>query len=368
MVRKIAGPRAKSATALARETGIAQPTLSRWLREAGGVPDVDAREPEETPARRPQDWTLEEVLAAVLEASRLSGEELGAFLRRKGIHQAHLDEWRARIAAAVKEEAKFGVRSSDARRIQGLERELRRKGQALAEAAALLVLQDKSASSWGKGTRAPPRGATGDPGSRRRGRPGGRAPRARLRGRGDLRPYAPAVGAAGLRGGLPRGSPPPACRQTGVPGHKLSEAERRRIVATANAPEHEDLSPKQIVPRLAGPGVDRAPESSFYRLLRAENLLAHSDRSRPPPPRPKEPVATGPDEVWAWDITYMPAAVRGTFFYLHLVEDMGSRKIVGWSVEDAEPMEHGARLLEEAAKPRAWSETGWSCTRTTADP
>jgi hypothetical protein len=76
MVRKLTRPRAERATALARETGIAQPILSRWLREAGGVMDVDARELEKTPARRPQDWTLEEVLVAVLEASRLSGEEL----------------------------------------------------------------------------------------------------------------------------------------------------------------------------------------------------------------------------------------------------------------------------------------------------
>jgi len=90
-VRKMAGPRAKSATALARETGIAQPTLSRWLREAGSVRGVNAPEPDDSPRHRSQDWTLEDVLAAVLEASGLTSEELGAFLRRKGIHQAHLD-------------------------------------------------------------------------------------------------------------------------------------------------------------------------------------------------------------------------------------------------------------------------------------
>jgi transposase len=155
MVRKMTGPRAKSATALARETGIAQPTLSRWLKKAGSVSGVSPRDPDE-PARRPQDWTLEEVLAAVLEASKLSGEELGAFLRRKGIHQTHLDEWRARLAGAVKGESKPKGRSPDARRVQELEREIRRKDKALAEAAALLVLQKKVRELLGGGDESTP--------------------------------------------------------------------------------------------------------------------------------------------------------------------------------------------------------------------
>lgn len=155
MVRKMTGPRAKSATALAQETGIAQPTLSRWLRDAGSVRGVNAREPEE-PRRRPQDWTLEEILAAVLEASGLSGEELGAFLRRKGIHQAHLDEWRARLAGAVKGESRPKGRSPEARRVQELEKEIRRKDKALAEAAALLVLQKKVRELLGGGDESTP--------------------------------------------------------------------------------------------------------------------------------------------------------------------------------------------------------------------
>jgi transposase-like protein len=149
MVRKMTGPRALSATALAKETGIAQPTLSRWLRDAGSVRGVSPGE-SEPPARRPQDWPLEDVLEAVLEASRLSGEELGAFLRRKGIHQAHLDQWRERLAAGLKGGAsKPKSASKDARRVQELEKELRRKEKALAEAAALLVLQKKVREIWG---------------------------------------------------------------------------------------------------------------------------------------------------------------------------------------------------------------------------
>ena len=135
-----------------------------------------------------------------------------------------------------------------------------------------------------------------------------------------------------------------------APGNKLSEAERRKVVAWANAPEHRDLSPKQIVPRLADRGVYLASESTFYRVLRAEDLLAHRERSRPPSPRPKEHVATGPNQVWSWDITWLPAAIRGTFHYLYLVEDVWSRKIVDFTVEAEESMEHGARLVAGAAR------------------
>lgn len=135
-----------------------------------------------------------------------------------------------------------------------------------------------------------------------------------------------------------------------APGNKLSEAERRQVTATANAPEYRDLSPKQIVPRLADQGVYLASESTFYRVLRAEDLLAHRERSRPPTPRPREHVATGPGQVWSWDITWLPAALQGAFYYLYLVEDIWSRKIVGFAVEAEESMEHGARLVATAAR------------------
>jgi transposase InsO family protein len=135
-----------------------------------------------------------------------------------------------------------------------------------------------------------------------------------------------------------------------APCNKLSDAERRRLVTTANTAEHRDLSPKQIVPKLADAGIYLASESTFYRVLRSEDLLAHRERSRPPSPRPREHVAAGPDQVWAWDITWLPAALRGAFHYLYLVEDVWSRKIVGWTVEAEESAEHGARLVAAAAR------------------
>lgn len=130
------------------------------------------------------------------------------------------------------------------------------------------------------------------------------------------------------------------------PPNRLSESERQQILDTANSPEFRDLSPKQIVPRLADQEKYIASESTFYRVLDAKNLLSHRAASRPPTSRaPRRHVATGPNQVWSWDITYLKAPVRGTFYYLYLIEDIWSRKIMGWAVHDREAHELSAQLI-----------------------
>lgn len=131
-----------------------------------------------------------------------------------------------------------------------------------------------------------------------------------------------------------------------VPANRLSVTERSEVLSVVNSPEFRDLSPKQIVPRLADRGQYLASESTVYRILRAEGQLQHREAWRPPSPQPpRERVASGPNQVWSWDITYLKAPVRGTFFYLYLVEDIWSRKIVGWAVHDRESHELAAALI-----------------------
>ncbi len=147
MVDRMVGPRAMSATALSREVGVSQPVLSRWLRKARSVEGM-------TPSRKQtkHKWTGAEKLRVVLEASQLPDNELGALLRREGLHAAQLAEWRSAAEAALSAvDAPRGrpPRSADGKRIQELERELRRKEQALAETAALLVLKKKVQAIWG---------------------------------------------------------------------------------------------------------------------------------------------------------------------------------------------------------------------------
>lgn len=149
MVQRMVGPAAMSASRLALEVGVGQPTLSKWLRDAqGNLGDVkfDSPPPPPTNPRRPEDWSPEERLQAVLEASGLKDAELGAFLRRKGLHESVLAEWKAAALGALSQQQKKG---GDSRRVRELEKELRRKDKALAEAAALLVLQKKVRSLLG---------------------------------------------------------------------------------------------------------------------------------------------------------------------------------------------------------------------------
>ena len=144
LVARMTGPGGISATQLAREVGICQQTLSRW-REA-----ADSVDPMANKKRRPQDWSLEEILATVLEASQLPEPELGAFLRHKGLHRSHLEDWRTRLAGALQAPRGEGKPSPEAKRVKALEKELGRKEKALAEAAALLVLQKKVRALWGE--------------------------------------------------------------------------------------------------------------------------------------------------------------------------------------------------------------------------
>jgi len=118
----------------------------------------------------------------------------------------------------------------------------------------------------------------------------------------------------------------------------------------ANSPEFRDSSPKQIVPILADRGAYVASESTFYRVLRAEGQQKHRETSRQPRVRPHAQTATGPGQVWSWDITYLRANVRGTFYFLYLFVDVWSRKIVGWEVHEDESMEHASVLVRRLAR------------------
>jgi putative transposase len=135
------------------------------------------------------------------------------------------------------------------------------------------------------------------------------------------------------------------------PPHKLTEAERQTVLEIANSAEFRDKSPRQIVPTLADRGQYVASESTFYRVLHEEGQMQHRERARPRTSnKPREHVAHGPNQVWCWDITYLRSAVRGVFFYLYLIVDIYSRKIVGWWVAAEESMDVAADLIEQTTR------------------
>ena len=131
-----------------------------------------------------------------------------------------------------------------------------------------------------------------------------------------------------------------------VPRNKLSEEERALVLAVVNSKEFRDRPPEQIVPTLADRGIYLASESTMYRILRDEEMVKHRQTSRPPThERPKTYIAYGPGEVLTWDITYMRREIKGMFFYLYMIMDIFSRKIVGWEVHENESAEHASKLI-----------------------
>ncbi len=136
-----------------------------------------------------------------------------------------------------------------------------------------------------------------------------------------------------------------------VPAHALTEAEREQILSVANAPRFADMPPARIVPMLADEGVYLASESSFQRVLRAQGQDRHRGRAKAPRQSrpPTTHIATAPRQLWCWDMTFLPAEVTGRWFYLYLILDVYSRKIVGFEVHDSDAADHAAQLLKRTA-------------------
>ena len=145
-----------------------------------------------------------------------------------------------------------------------------------------------------------------------------------------------------------------------VPANKLSPEERARILEVCNEPAYQSLPPSQIVPRLADEGTYLASESTFYRVLREADQQHRRGRAQAPRqvPKPQGFKAEGPNQVYSWDITYLAAAIRGAFYRLYLVEDIFSRKIVGWEVHEDEKAEHASLLIRKTCLAEGICEDG----------
>ena len=136
-----------------------------------------------------------------------------------------------------------------------------------------------------------------------------------------------------------------------IPAHALTPEEREQILRVANEPRFADTPPARIVPALADEGAYIGSESSFNRVLRAHGQTRHRGRAKAPRKSrpPTTHVATAPRQVWCWDMTYLPAVITGRWFYLYLILDMYSRKIVGFEVHDSDDADHAAHLVKRTA-------------------
>ncbi len=134
MVQRLTGRNAVSALELARETGVRQQSLSRWLQQARTLPPVASEKPVAV------EWTVAQKARVLAEACSLTGEQLSAYLAREGVQLADFERWRIALEEGGQD------LTATTKHIRNLERELARKEKALAEAAALLVLKKTVAS------------------------------------------------------------------------------------------------------------------------------------------------------------------------------------------------------------------------------
>lgn len=157
------------------------------------------------------------------------------------------------------------------------------------------------------------------------------------------------------------------CKVDGRPGakqaaptNKLSPEEHQLIMDTCNQKAYRNLPPSQIIPSLADAGIYIASESSFYRVLRLANQLHHRGKAQAPRKvnKPKSHRATGPNQVWSWDITFLATLVNGMFYRLYLIMDIYSRKIVGWEIHENETTEHASLLIRKACLAEGVCEKG----------
>ena len=136
-----------------------------------------------------------------------------------------------------------------------------------------------------------------------------------------------------------------------TPNHALTCDERARLLAVANEPRFASIPPARIVPMLADQGVYLASESSFSRVLREHGQNQHRGRAKAPTKgRPATThIATAPNQVWCWDMTFLPTQVVGRWHYLYLILDLYSRKIIGWEVHERDDSEHACQVVQKTA-------------------
>ncbi len=149
VVQMMMPPNAQSVAQLSRETGVSEQTLYNWrnsYRDKGSAVPADPKNPER--------WSGKNKLAVVIETAALNEEELAVYCRERGLYAEQIQRWREAAAVGADTERPLSAEerrafAQERKKNRQLEKELKRKEKALAEAAALLVLQKKAQAIWG---------------------------------------------------------------------------------------------------------------------------------------------------------------------------------------------------------------------------
>ncbi|MEK5393416.1 IS3 family transposase [Margalitia sp. FSL K6-0131] len=346
ITKRMMPPNNESVTKISKEEGISDVTLYKWRKEARAAGVA-------TPGngQTSDKWSSQDKFLIVMETFAMNESELAEYCRKKGLYREQIEAWKSVCLQAngqVFDQAKQlnGALKEEQKRAKQLEKELQKKEKALAEAAALLLLRKKGPSDLGGR-----RGRMISPSNRalaveliqEANQNGARLAKACEELHLSVRTYERWV----AEGNVKVDQRPLTKRP--VPKNKLSEKEKEEILTVVKQEEYVDLPPTQIVPKLADEGTYIASESTFYRVLREEKMQHHRGRSQRPGRRiPESHLATSPNQVWTWDITWLGGPVKGLYYRLYLILDLFSRKVVGWEVWETEEAKHAETLVKKA--------------------
>ena len=133
---------------------------------------------------------------------------------------------------------------------------------------------------------------------------------------------------------------------------KITSEKKIELLEIANSAKYCDMSPYEVVPMLLDQGRYICSVRTIYRLLGKEDLIHQRDgsKNRQKRARPPQRIASGPNMVWCWDITWLPAVIRGLFFYAYVIIDIFDRTIVGWSVHYRESDVYSRDLFKSLSR------------------
>jgi transposase InsO family protein len=152
------------------------------------------------------------------------------------------------------------------------------------------------------------------------------------------------------------GTPAPAARPRPAPARALSGAQRQAVLDLLHTPRFADQAPAEIYATLLDQGVYHCSVRTMYRLLDQNGeIRERRQQLRHPAYQKPELLAEKPNEVWSWDITKLMGPEKWSYFYLYVILDIFSRRVVGWCIADAETATLFKPLFEEAMQNHAVS-------------
>jgi len=175
-----------------------------------------------------------------------------------------------------------------------------------------------------------------------------------------LAPEPGVIAAACAALGLPRASfhrrraaatrPPVAVRPRPKPARALAASERQGVIDLLREPRFVDQAPAEVYASLLDEGLYHCSIRTMYRILHEHDEVRERRRQlRHPVYAKPELIAERPNQVWSWDISKLMGPAKWTYFYLYVIIDIFSRRVVGWCVADAESAALFKPLFEDAA-------------------